>query len=149
MSVDQGKLLLSAAFALCIGAVQIYIPGFLLPVWYDLLPEGSPFLQPGNLNTAAALIIVVLGAVPSAFLLSLLQPKKMWLYLPLAVFGYSGYLGWKILPTIQEIGWWAYVQGQFPIWIQLPLAVLLIRGVGRWVSPNKSLNTDASEAGAG
>ncbi len=117
--------------------------------WLGVLGlRGTPLLFG---TTIVDLIVATIFSIPAAFILLRLKPQKTATFVTLAVLtGFSIMYGSVLINPSRLI---ESMPGVMVGWINLlfpiPFAVLLLRKVLPLKTPNKSLNTDASDAGAG
>ena len=144
--------------ACLIGGVQIYwlIEVFSFFVMYAMPLEWLGILglrgTPLTFGVAIVdLIIATVFSIPAAFVLLKLQPQKIIIFVTLAVI--TGFLmmygSLFINPSRLFELWPGVMMGWINLLLPIPLAVLLLRKPLLPKTPNKSLNADASDAGAG
>ena len=136
----------SVAAALLIGIVQTYLLVLCwayiamytpLPQW--LIAQGATGATLRAVLFATDFSISVLLSAPAAFLLCVLQPRKLLLYLLLAVlpgfvWQYSNVLG----DTTLLKDWRLFLPGALSALLALPVAALIVQRAKPRVAPNNS-----------
>jgi len=140
------RLAISIATALLIGIVQTYLLVLCwayiavytpLPQW--LLGQGVSGRAFRAVVFATDFVISVLLSVPAAFLLCKLRPRKLFVYLVLAVipgflWQYSNVLGDATLLR----DWPLYLPGALSALLMLPVAVLIVQWARQGTAPDNS-----------
>ena len=136
----------SVAAALVIGIVQAYL---LILCWayiamYTPLPQW--LIAHGVTGTSLRAVlfatdfsISVLLSIPAAFLLCVLQPRQLVLYLLLAVV--PGFL-WQYSNLLEDTSvlndWQLFLPGALSFVLALPVAAFIAQRTKPWVAPNNS-----------
>lgn len=159
MGAATMKTIWVAMFISClVGVIQIYF-GF--AVFSFVINHAMPLewladlgLRGTQLTIGVAivdLLIAIVISIPAALILLWLQPQKPLVYVTIAVM--TGLLitnGSLIVNPTPLIEYWPrMIPGWINVLLPIPLVVICLQKVIIPDSPNKSINTEASEAGSG
>ena len=156
--MNNRMLPIMLVIACLIGGIQIYwlekVFSFFVMYAMPLEWLGGLGLRGTPLTFGVAIvdfIIAIVFSIPAAFVLLKLQPQKTMAFVTLAVLTgfFMMYGSLLINPSHLFELWPGVMMGWINLLLPIPLAVLLLRKVLLPKTPNKSLNADASKAGAG
>ncbi len=153
----------SMILAVVIGLIQLFMTNNYGLDWFYahyspltwLLNQGVDGVHLQVMSYLFEFAMLLILSIPAAFLLVQLRPMKAFFYLLLVLF--PGFIwlnvtGWSAywLGSVSVNAWLSFVTYTWTLWfLPLPIMFFVIRRFRGRVSPNKSLNADASDAGAG
>ena len=153
-------LALSASLAILVGWVHFeYMVKIIFYYWVTYSNFQSTLIEIGLRGIAfytasimADYVVATVFSIPTAFILNKLKPNRVWLYVSLAVLPI--FLLFQLVPLWKNpSSYIEHLPGSMMGWVNLllpiPSAMILIQRFGRLKPPNKSLNADTGDAGAG